>query len=328
MCYASTLSPLLFFFLIMRPPQRSTLSSSSAASDVYKRQAETLNAKYGVPKREYYLANNMDPSWEKKKLKRVEITGSYDPLVSGIDLGDCRRFAPGTKEREQLYADATGIYCFASQELIALKFNCSQSLISLELTRRRKDQGLLPIITKKVVPIVKEKNLPRVLDMHLGFLAWEKKVKKHGDVIAYQDETPLRWGAGNHAQSGRCEAGDQVMVEQPVKFNSATATLCITRTEIIKAAVQRGGSKGDQTHRFMCLGQPPTRVAPNLGGPPVFHTLTTHHPDVKYVAFDMYGRAGRAHHPQKGHFHPEIAPKFAKQGLRLVYLPPKGSLLS
>ena len=38
--------------------------------------AETLNAKYGVPKREYYLANNMDPSWEKKKLKRVEITGS------------------------------------------------------------------------------------------------------------------------------------------------------------------------------------------------------------------------------------------------------------
>eukprot|EP00658_Telonema_sp_P-2_P052097 TRINITY_DN40272_c0_g1_i1.p1 TRINITY_DN40272_c0_g1~~TRINITY_DN40272_c0_g1_i1.p1 ORF type:complete len:106 (-),score=34.34 TRINITY_DN40272_c0_g1_i1:283-600(-) len=38
-----------FFFLMIRRPPRSTLSSSSAASDVYKRQVESSEAKVGKP---------------------------------------------------------------------------------------------------------------------------------------------------------------------------------------------------------------------------------------------------------------------------------------
>jgi hypothetical protein len=42
----------------------------------------------------------------------------------------------------------------------------------------------------------------------------------------------------------------------------------------------------------------------------------------------MWGRVGRAHRPQKGHFYPEIKSEFMKNGVRAMELPPKGCLLS
>lgn len=52
------------------------------------------------------------------------------------------------------------------------------------------------------------------------------------------------------------------------------------------------------------------------------------HQVVKFLCMDMWGRAGRAHHPYKGHFDPRIAPNFVSHGHRPVWLPPKGCLVS
>lgn len=60
-------------------------------------------------------------------------------------------------------------------------------------------------------------------------------------------------------------------------------------------------------------------------------SLMSKTPLYKFLAMDMWGRAGRAHHPSKGHFHPWIYPTFVSNGIRallLLHMPPKACVLS
>ena len=136
--------------------------------------AATLKAQYGVPKYVHAAAHGLSRDWGNQKLRRVRISerDSLAPLSPGPAHGENRRFAPGSQELKDFWTVAMGTYCFASQEKLGMKFGISQKSVSRELTVYRKEQGLLPIISKKTVPICKEANLPRVLDMHLGYLVW------------------------------------------------------------------------------------------------------------------------------------------------------------
>eukprot|EP00656_Telonema_subtile_P001071 TRINITY_DN10510_c0_g1_i3.p1 TRINITY_DN10510_c0_g1~~TRINITY_DN10510_c0_g1_i3.p1 ORF type:complete len:122 (-),score=26.74 TRINITY_DN10510_c0_g1_i3:189-554(-) len=66
-CLCIPLSAFFFFLMIRRPP-RSTLSSSSAASDVYKRQIETMPA----PEPKYYQRHTKKP-WDISTTELLEI---------------------------------------------------------------------------------------------------------------------------------------------------------------------------------------------------------------------------------------------------------------
>ena len=189
-----------------------TPAVSSTDSLRFIQGAATLKAQYGVPKYVHAAAHGLSESWERQKVKRVRISerDSLAPLPPGPARGERRRFIPGSQEQKDFWTAATSTYCFASQEKLGLKFGMSQKSVSRELTVYRKEQGLLPILSKKTVPICKQANLPRVLDMHSGYLVWEAKRSRLGEEVVYQDETPLRWGDGNHAQQGRAQAGTQV----------------------------------------------------------------------------------------------------------------------
>ena len=83
--FRSLLMSCVFFFLMIRRPPRSTLDRSSAASDVYKRQAETMAVVAGTQSSTQALANVAAAGVALgNQVQRLVTAGAKNVLLTGV----------------------------------------------------------------------------------------------------------------------------------------------------------------------------------------------------------------------------------------------------
>ena len=111
-------------------------------------------------------------------------------------------------------------------------------------------------------------------------------------------------------------------------WSSAICTIAMCKHDVVKTLVTKVAARGTVTNEFLNHYQVPPPHALNLRGRAVDALLVENYPPVKFICMDMWGRAGRARKPTAGHFNPRIQIGFTEHGIRVVFLPPKGCLVS
>ena len=273
----------------------------------------------------------------RKAKKREERTGVVTPQKPARKSN--RAFPLGTKLRADARHYLNVVNPQQSLREAGQKLGASASTLSREFCtgdaeqnrrstrgRRSAEAGELPLVRKKRQKIMSEANMPRIYDMALSWTAGVAGIPVH--CRSWTDESKLKWGDGQHGDTGRAEAGTQLNLSEPYRWKNATILLAAgcrdasdhSSWDILKAHIQPKPMKGDDFARFV-LENTPNQGFNNLGGPPLPNTLSS--AQILTCEYDMAGRAGRAIDPKKGHFHPSIKPGLLRKGVRGLYGHPK-----
>ena len=131
-------------------------------------------------------------------------TGHWTPQKPGRDYKSGPPRNPDIDEEAVVDHVLNKDPCRAQHEY-GRHFGCSQPTISRILGPRQLQLGNDAVTRKRLYHLQAEGNLPRIYDMHLSFKAAMKDVPP--GHMAVGDETPIRWGPGQHAKYGYARAG-------------------------------------------------------------------------------------------------------------------------
>jgi len=152
---------------------------------------------------------------------------------------------------EALYNFVLHTDCFLTQKEYGDRHNTSQATVSLLFNKRRREEGKKAITRKQRSRTPSNAKVARILDMmlscHAGLKAygWQK--------MAYQDESKILWGKGNHVEMGWAESGKMVASDYPHHPSSATLIMAIEylpKPRLVKVIIQPKGCREKDVTNF------------------------------------------------------------------------------
>jgi len=251
---------------------------------------------------------------------REGATGSADPQQQQSHGPES---ATSQAEREVVWNFVERTDCFLRQVEYGDRFGLTQQQVSKAFSAWRVEAGKKPLTRKKRQKTPSNAQLARVMDMSL---CCYDALKGFGyGRIAYQDESKILWGVGNHVEYGYSEAGTTVSGDFPHKASSATIILLIEflpEPRVVKAALQPNGCQGKDCADFF------NEASSHEGLPDYGSVWDELSDETKAVAMDLLGRSGKADAPQAGHFDPAIQVEGIEAGVRVVLGSPSFCLLN